>query len=89
MAALVARVPVLNSEDGRVYIPGQAFEVADAAYAEDLASRGLASIVEETSAPEEGAPEEEEASAPEEGAPEEEEASAPAKKAPARRKKAE
>lgn len=76
MAALVARVPVLNSEDGRVYIPGQAFEVADAAYAEDLAARGLASIVEE-------------ASAPEEETPEEEEASAPAKKAPARRKKAE
>lgn len=76
MAALVARVPVLNSDDGRVYISGQAFEVADAAYAEDLASRGLASIVEE-------------APAPEEEAPEEEEAPAPAKKAPARRKKAE
>lgn len=76
MAALVARVPVLNSEDGRVYIPGQAFEVADAAYAQDLAVRGLASI-------------EEEAPAPEEETPEEEEAPAPAKKAPARRKKAE
>lgn len=42
METLKALVPVLNEESGRVVMPGRSFRVSDAAYASDLAARGLA-----------------------------------------------